>query len=223
MFQSGGCELHVNPCTMWATQSVAHMWSQESLSGCWCPKFTSCLFVFWSQKCLLQSARSWLVTCRGTKPSAFHSPDSFVLSGFYCSLLTFNWVTLGGKCTFLINLASILIVYDYCVPVQMVMQMAMGAMQVCVSVQTLFLNLAICDAYLEWLCLDVPFSPPRSLASTSCWPFPTHFTLKAKRLLLWMFSDLRGILICGWREFLLNLISVLPSFTSPYLLSHFLN
>lgn len=38
----------------------------------------------------------------------------------------------------LINLASILIVYDYCVPVQMVMQMAMGAMQVCVSVQTLF-------------------------------------------------------------------------------------
>lgn len=49
---------------------------------------------------------------------------------------------------FLINLASILIVYDYCVPVQMVMQMAMGAMQVCVSVQTLFLNLAICDASL---------------------------------------------------------------------------
>lgn len=43
----------------------------------------------------------------------------------------------------LINLASILIVYDYCVPVQMVMQMAMGAMQVCVSVQTLFINLAI--------------------------------------------------------------------------------
>lgn len=34
----------------------------------------------------------------------------------------------------LINLASILIVYDYCVPVQMVMQMAMGAVQVCVSV-----------------------------------------------------------------------------------------
>lgn len=82
--------------------------------------------------------------------AAFHSPDSFVLSGFYCTLLTFNWVTLGGKCTFfLINLASILIVYDYCVPVQMVMQMAMGAMQVCVSVQTLFLNLAICDASLE--------------------------------------------------------------------------
>lgn len=50
---------------------------------------------------------------------------------------------------FLINLASILIVYDYCVPVQMVMQMAMGAMQVCVSVQTSFLNLAICDASLE--------------------------------------------------------------------------
>lgn len=31
----------------------------------------------------------------------------------------------------LINLASILIVYNYCVPVQMVMQMAMGAVQVC--------------------------------------------------------------------------------------------
>lgn len=38
----------------------------------------------------------------------------------------------------MINLASLLIVYDYCVPVQMVMQMAMGAMQVCVSVQTFF-------------------------------------------------------------------------------------
>lgn len=48
----------------------------------------------------------------------------------------------------LINPASILIVYD-CVPVQMVMQMAMGAMQVCVSVQTLYLNLVICDTYPE--------------------------------------------------------------------------
>lgn len=47
----------------------------------------------------------------------------------------------------LINLASLLIVYDYCVPVQMVMQMAMGAVQVCVSVQTLSLNLAICKTY----------------------------------------------------------------------------
>lgn len=36
----------------------------------------------------------------------------------------------------LINLPSILIVCNYCVPVQMVMQMAMGAVQVCVSVQT---------------------------------------------------------------------------------------
>lgn len=51
----------------------------------------------------------------------------------------------------MINLASLLIVYDYCVPVQMVMQMAMGAMQVCVSVQTFFFffffNLAICHTY----------------------------------------------------------------------------
>lgn len=49
----------------------------------------------------------------------------------------------------MINLASLLIVYDYCVPVQMVMQMAMGAMQVCVSVQIFFffLNLAICHTY----------------------------------------------------------------------------
>ena len=39
---------------------------------------------------------------------------------------------------YFIMLASILIVYDYCVPVQMVMQMAMGAMQVCVSVQTFY-------------------------------------------------------------------------------------
>lgn len=42
----------------------------------------------------------------------------------------------------LINLASILIVYNYCVPVQMVMQMAMGAVQVCVNL--LLLNRAIC-------------------------------------------------------------------------------
>lgn len=49
----------------------------------------------------------------------------------------------------LINLASILIVYDLLCTVQMVMQMAMGAVQVCVSVQSLFLNLDICDTYPE--------------------------------------------------------------------------
>lgn len=32
------------------------------------------------------------------------------------------------------DLASILIVYNYCVPVQMVMQMAMEATQVCVQI-----------------------------------------------------------------------------------------
>lgn len=43
---------------------------------------------------------------------------------------------------FFINLASILIVYNYCVPVQMVMQMEMGAVQVCVTVQIFTLKLS---------------------------------------------------------------------------------
>lgn len=60
------------------------------------------------------------------------------------------------------NFASILIMYDYCVPVQMVMQMAMEAMQVCVSVQTLFWNVAICDTYKE---LFYPFYTFRSSVS----------------------------------------------------------
>lgn len=40
----------------------------------------------------------------------------------------------------LINLDSILTVYHYCVPVQMAIQMAMGAVQVCVSLQTFILK-----------------------------------------------------------------------------------
>lgn len=50
-----------------------------------------------------------------------------------------------------------------CVPVQMVMQMTVGAIQVCVSIQTLFLNSPMCNT--------APLSLPRSSVSTSSVPF----------------------------------------------------
>lgn len=122
-----------------------------------------------------------------TKPSAFNEFLSWKNFPNEDRRLCHEWV----YCTpltdvSLLNLASILIVYDYCVPVQMVMQMAMGAMQVCVSVQTLFfLNLAIYDSYSVTLSIFTSLI----ISFHLMFAIPPCPTLYTKGLLLRMFSD----------------------------------